>query len=961
MSHLRQVEKNSDDPLLQLRLDRWLRCFVPHRCARLAFTDRLIRLWRAWPVLIAVVMGMLGCLTNDSSAQSLEQGGREIRPSPNIAFYYRNPVPVNELQAFDLVVLDPRNSQPPAPELAPHTRWIARLLLDPSITDSGQQRLAQTVQTLWHAGFRGFLLDDDVSVGDSASLVNSAEMVAALEYIRRTHPQAALLVRNRPAVARTYAASLTALVIDSLHHRPIGYGGLMPQVDATTRAQWLEEARRLQVEAPVPVIAVDYCPVHDRSCRRRLAQTLLNEGVQPYVTSPGLGVVGIGRIEVMPRKVLVVQALAEDITLDQSKGAAAVAMPLNYLGYDVRFLDVNSQSLPMDINSDRYAGIVVTMTQAAYRAATWRQWLLARIREGMRVAVLGSFGFPMDDVTARTLGLEAVPGMPRHADTAEIVKRSPLMGFEAMPAPVASLAVGIRVLGEDDVLLRVRHGAYVYDAAALTSWGAYSLDPYGIVTQDAILQYRWAVQPLEFFKRALDLPDMPVPDVTSENGRRLMFTHVDGDGFVSKAEMGNAANQYSAQVLHDRILNKYPIPMTISIVEGEVGPQGKYPQFSHELETWARKIFALPHVEIASHTYSHPFFWWQVDNVSGKRARPYYQRPADEVDPFSMEIPGYELDLDREISGSINYIQRLAPPGKRVVAMLWSGDAGPPALALRKAAAAGVLNMNGGMTVITRSKNSWAHIAPYGVARGERPDEFQVYAATMNENVYTNDWTGPFFGFERVLETFAMTDQPIRFKALNIYYHFYSATKKASLNALEHVFASVMKQPVFPIYGSEYIRRVLEWRRVAVAREGDRWLVRSGQELRQLRWPGRGVPDLSTAQGVAGYMQGAGGLYVHMGGDTASFRIVTEPSSQYPYIREASGFVRNFQRLGRGMQFEIGGYYKPFVEIADMVGCILQATGEVRRTRQGRNTWRLDLRGFVTQPVVYQTIRVQCE
>src|SRR5690606_30682596 len=169
--------------------------------------------------------------------------------------------------------------------------------------------------------------------------------------------------------------------------------------------------------------------------------------------------------------------------------------------------------------------------------------------------------------------------------------------------------------------------------------------------------------------------------------------------------------------------------------------------------------------------------------------------------------------------------QRLAPPGKKVEAILWSGDAQAPALALRKAAQAGVLNINGGSTVITRSKDSWINIAPYGVAKGERPDEFQVYAATMNENVYTNDWLGPFYGFIRVLETFAMTDQPIRFKALNIYYHFYSATKKASLKALDEIFTSVLKQPVFPIYSTEYIRRVHQWRRVAIAREGDRWLV----------------------------------------------------------------------------------------------------------------------------------------
>src|SRR5690606_5005342 len=133
--------------------------------------------------------------------------------------------------------------------------------------------------------------------------------------------------------------------------------------------------------------------------------------------------------------------------------------------------------------------------------------------------------------------------------------------------------------------------------------------------------------------------------------------------------------------------------------------------------------------------------------------------------------------------------------------------------------------------------------------------------------------------------------------------------------------ASVMKQAIFPIYTTEYIKRVLQWRQVAVARQGDGWLVRSGTDLRQLRWPGQGVPDLGASQGVAGYMPGPGGLYIHMGGDEASFSISPATEQAVPYVREASGFIRNFQRQGRDMTFDVGGYYKPFVQLAGMKGC----------------------------------------
>lgn len=883
--------------------------------------------------------------------------------APNTAFYYHGSLPVDELQAFDLVVVDPARAAPPDADATPHTSWLARL--DLSGRDSAaalQTMLDVEIPRLWEQGFRGFLLDDGARADASGVQHKSDALAGLIDGIRAAHPQARILLRNHLTLARTRADVLTAVVVDSLYHLPGGYGGMMGKVPDATRLQVLNEISQLQADTALPVIGIDYCPAADKRCRRDLAQQLIGHGIQPYVTSPGLGVVGIGRIEVMPRKVLVVQALPRNLTLEQSIGVIALSMPLNYLGYDVRYVDLSKQSLPADITNDRYAGIVVAMDKPAPRSGEWRQWLLAHVRDGLRVAVIGHFGFAMDGLSAAALELEGVPGRLPASGTAQITKKAPMIGFEAMPMPDVRDAVGVRVRQDADSLLRLSYGGYLYDAAAMTAWGGYVLAPYGVVSQDAVTQYRWTVHPLEFLKKALQLPDMPVPDVTSENGRRLMFTHVDGDGFASGTEFSSAANQFSAQVLHDRVVTRYPIPMTVSVIEGEVGLEGQYPQLSAQLESLARKLFALPNVEIGSHTYSHPFFLSQVDDIAGKHARPFYQTPEEAADPFSLDIKGYEFNLDREIFGSIDYInQRLAPPGKKVEAILWSGDAQAPALALRKAAQAGVLNINGGSTVITRSKDSWVNIAPYGVAKGERPDEFQVYAATMNENVYTNDWLGPFYGFIRVLETFAMTDQPIRFKALNIYYHFYSATKKASLKALDEIFTSVLKQPVFPIYTSEYIRRVLQWRRVAVARQGDGWIVRSGADLRQLRWQGTEVPELATAQGITGYLAGPGGMYIHMGGDTASFRMVAASTRNQPYVREASGFIRSFRREGRGLQFDLGGYYKPFVELAGMAGCTPAGNPGIRHTRQDTNSWRLELPGTMAQPLQYQTIRVHCE
>lgn len=888
--------------------------------------------------------------------------GTNTATSPNIAFYYRSDIPVDELQAFDAVVIDPAVAVLPQAHLTPHTAWFARVDLQglAKKSDDVDAFLGQKISPLWAKGYRGFLLDDGTALSDKLTPLDE-RLAQFIKAIHNKYPQAQLMLRNHLEFAQANAQDLYAVVVDSLYQQSRGHGSFLAIVPEPLRNSALLHIKQLQAETALPVVVIDYCAAGDQNCRRNTAAKLIADGVIPFVTTPDMGTVGVGRIEVMPRKILLVQTIDRDQSLDETMGVRSIAMPLNYLGYDIQYADIN-QPLPSQISNDRYAGIVVAIDRVVNNSSTWRQWLLGQINQGMRVAIFNQFGFPIDIQAARALGLEMVAGRPSLSKLPQIVIKAPMMGFEIMPAPDIRDALGIRVDASGQPLLRLKVDNYIYDAAALTSWGGYVLSNNTVVYLDAIQQDRWVVDPIKFLKQALALPDMPVPDLTSENGRRLMFTHVDGDGFASLGEFSGATHQYSGQILYKQIFTKYPLPMTVSVIEGELGATGMHPELTSVLEPIARKIFSLQNVEIGSHTYSHPFNLWQIDEATGKRVLGKLNPEWVENEQFSLDIPNYDFNVNREIQGSIDYInQRLAPAGKSVLAILWSGDAAAPKIALRHAGQAGVLNINGGNTTITKSSNSWTNISPYGVAKGNRIDEYQVYAGVMNENVYTDDWIGPFYGFQRVLETFALTDTPIRFKPIDIYYHFYSGTKAASLKALQTVFNAVIKQPVFPIYTTEYIKRVLDWRHVAVAREGNRWVVRSGANLRQLRWPGAGIPDLATASGVSGYLPGPGGLYIHMGGDQASFTIGPQAGGSTPYIAQASGFVRNFQRTDTGMEFELGGYYKPFVQLADAMSCRTSIDGKSAGMVGKTGAKTLNLSGKADQSISYHSIKVNCE
>ncbi|KAA0911090.1 sugar ABC transporter [Pusillimonas sp. ANT_WB101] len=916
-------------------------------------------------IAVTTLLALAGLLLGQSLAYSADLATAFSAQSPNIAFYYQSDLPVDELQMFDAVVIDPARATLPPIQSAPHTVWLARLDLKSFVRGSSSDANAfvqHVVAPLWAKGYRGFLLDDsaafDARVGDADNRIG-----ALLLAIRSMYPDARLILRNHLALAQAHAADLYALALDSVYHTRFGsgYGGATVPAPEVLRAEALTIIKRIQRQHALPVVALDYCAVGDQVCRRQAVNQISADGLTPYVTSRDMGAVGVGRIEVMPRKILMVQSPSKGSSLDLSVGVYDLSMPLNYLGYDVQYVDLN-EGLPSHVTNDRYAGIVVAIGSPVQRAGVWREWLLARVQEGMRIAVLGQFGFPMDSQAARILGLDIVPGTIALDTTPQIVSKDATIGFEIMPAPDALAAVGIRVSSSGHSWLRLKAGGYVYDAAGLMPWGAYALQPFVLVSINASGGYRWVVQPIDFFRQALALPDMPVPDLTSENGRRLLFTHVDGDGFASRGEFAGGREQYSGQILYTQIFSKYAIPMSISVIEGEIGAHGMYSKLTTSLEPIARKIFALPNVEIASHTFSHPFFLNEIDNTTGRRVRKNNSMTKSSDEVFAMKIPSYKFDLDREISGSIDYInQKLAPPGKSVVALFWPGDAAAPAIALQKVAKAGVLNINGGDTVITDTASSWTNIAPYGVAKGDLAGEYQVYAGAMNENMYTNDWLGPYYGFRRVLETFEMTNKPIRFKPIDVYYHFYSGTKQASLTALRTVFDAVLKQPVMPIYTTDYIKRAMQWRHVGVARAGDRWLVRSGPDLRQLRWPGKGVPDLATSAGVAGYLPGPGGLYIHMGSDEATFTMSAAPRNDVPYIAEASSFVRQFSRRGRTMRFEAGGYTKPFVQFANAAHCRFSVDGRAGKNNSTAGAFRLDIKGELAQPVSYHLIEVDCE
>lgn len=859
----------------------------------------------------------------------------------NLATFDADNPPMDLLQAFDAVVLDPARAFDPASHPLAHTIYVARTTAQPG--EPVASFMEQEIAPLWKRGFHGFVLDTPAARD-------------ALGAIRAAYPDAAIVLAGDDALntARAHARDIYAVLSGPFFTEPQTDDAApaptlpVPQPGAAPGA--LQAAQAFTHETGIPVVSLEYCPTTDRACARRTAQQVLSAGLDPYVTAAAQDVVGIGRIEVMPRKVLVVQDREADEQIDSTPGVRVLATPLNYLGYEAQYVDITG-ALPANVTPDQYAGVVVWIQHGDVdNQMAWRRWLRQVGGAHVPIAFLGQFGFAAGD-SGVLPGLAAVSGPLK--GPLSIVTRDPMIGFEAMPAPDPRDLPNVRVTGAGRSLLAIDANGTRVDAAGVMPWGGFALNQYTEISLNGINQERWVIQPIDFLKSALRLAALPGPSVTTENGRRLFMSHVDGDGFASRAEFPGP--DYSGEALYQRIWTRYPIPTTLSVIEGEVGPDGLYPAISPRLEAIARKMFALPYVEIGTHTYSHPFIWEEVDGKSGGQT----DRGGSDA-AFSLNIPGYRFNLDREIFGSIKYINtRLAPPGKMVDVLQWSGDCMPPAVAVKRTYDAGVFNINGGDTVITRNNNSWTNIAPISIDKG--PGAYQVLAPNQDENVYTNDWQGPFYGFTQVLQTFDMTDRPLRFKPIDVYYHMYSGTKLASLRALDTIFSTVLAQPVLPVQIADYERKVLDWHTFAVAREGDAWLVRGNGHVRELHWAASDVPRMTDATGVTGYAPGPDGTYIHIDGGSARFSLVrSDPNGALPYIAQANGFVRNFTRTAHGLRFEFGGYYQPFVAIAHAAQCRASSGGRALATQRQGDTLRIVTPAVPGVRVTYQPVEVAC-
>ncbi len=646
--------------------------------------------------------------------------------------------------------------------------------------------------------------------------------------------------------------------------------------------KWLLDKLNYVKNLGIKVIVIDYVDPKDKKLAKEVAKKIYENGFIPYITDKDLKTLGTSVYQLKPRKILLFYDSKEIDPADSVINR--IYQPyVEYLGYVPVLYDIQ-KGLPKDFLADEYAGILIRLPKVSEQK-NFIDWVKKQIDDGLKVFFIDYF--PVSEDLLEPLGINYL-GYTNPFDKLELID-SKHKFFEIEPGfdniPIVSITEG-------NPILTFKVKDKVFTPFAITKWGGYALEGsfLRVVGQSALFVF----DPVKIFKEVFS-PDFPALDITTENGRRILTAHIDGDAFFGVADFDPSKNL--GEIIKDQIIKKYKIPHTVSIVEGEVSPEGLYPEKSKKLEEIAKSIYSLDNVEPASHSFSHPFKWQEIEKIEDE---------TDKVEGYSLPIKNYKFSLEREIIGSINYInQNLTPKDKKVKVFLWTGDCVPSKDALKLTYKIGVYNVNGGDTTIESKKSFFSLIGPMGLNREEY---FQVYAPIQNENVYTNLWND-YYGYINVISTFKLTDKPYRFKPISIYYHFYSGQKLSSLKALNEVYTYALSQEVNPMFISEYAQRVLEFRNTAITQDvRDETLVIRGEgNLKTVRFDSNVIPDIFQSNGVVGFKKINDSIYINLD-NSGDYKIVLSKNIPDFYFLDSNGQISDYRKNNRTISFKVKSY-----------------------------------------------------
>lgn len=805
-------------------------------------------------------------------------------PHHHTAFHYGTRIPSDLIAAYDQVVVEPEHvtnlaafrggSAKPVAYLsvgevaqgdarakqiekawviAENDAWSSRVM---DLESAGYQAwLFARFEALWARGYRGFFLDTLDSYRLAASERRDEGLRRGLVHIIRTfaqrHPDATLLLNRGFEVLPDVKDVVDGVVAESLFDRWDPASQSYRRVPEADRRWLTAELTRVRDELGLPVTVIDYRPEAERPQARETARKIAALGFEPWVANATLDAVGVGSLEILPRRVLILHndpVTTDPVTTSVPDGVRFLTPVLEYLGYvpEPRRVPADLAELDRELG-EGYQGIITWFGSSSLPPG-YADWMAAQQRRGLRFVLFGAPGFDVASARGKALGLSLVA--PASASAARAVERDALVGFEAEPPqrPFDGPLVALREEPGSRVHLRLRDELGREGVAvATTAWGGFALS-HVLALRGLDGERAWVIDPLSFLRRALSLPDAPMPNVTTENGRRLALRLVRPEGLAALAGYGQPTNAAA-------------------------------------LGAWLSAGHAWPHA-LATRS-SDPAT--PVSPADGAAARGllelgFFER-ADLV-PGSTRARGGRLSLT-EVSGLF------APSARRPVegSSLVSRDAFGSGRSGRHLVSGGVAGLDSSRRDDhTRDDHTRDDHTRDLAARA-------VVGPIALDALFLPSGGPQAYPYRDVLRTLEATDSPRRLAPVLVDYHGYLLGSPGGRSALGSILAALEQSELYPLFVSEYVARARAFTEVVVARALDgSFRYFGGEALRTVRSPfALGWPIEIGREGAVVMRRGPDGVYASFLAEGPRQIALGAEQIRVPHLLQANGRVLAFE------------------------------------------------------------------
>ncbi|HCU23760.1 MAG TPA: hypothetical protein DF383_01985 [Deltaproteobacteria bacterium] len=606
----------------------------------------------------------------------------------------------------------------------------------------------------------------------------------------------------------------------------------------------------------------------------------------------------------LPRKIIAFY----DKTLHPDPSFTAIhrqaEMPLNHLGLQVTYHAVQDP-MPSEEEMQEAQGILTWFEKndAVANPGPYCAWLDGQMNRGKKLVILEQPGFlyGLDEKIApecltvlRRLGAEYQGMFSGNPFFFEITQKDPRMvEYERKLSLTEGLVYSLfrPTDAQTKTYLKIKRKDLENSESALvftSPRGGFVSLSYANFALPELNKQQWRLNPFLFFAEAFQIQGWPRPDVTTMNGERILYNHVDADGIFNISQIDRKS--FSSEIILKEILEKYSgLPITISLIAGYLD----LPDFQGKKVTALyQSIFSLPNVEPSSHGYAYPLVWEE-----GKEKE-------------LLNIPGYSFDPRTEIVGSsekINHLFETLGIPKKVRLFQWTGDSRPSDAQVAIAEENGLLNLNGGQSRFDRASDSYSFVFPIGISRKFR----QIYAADPGEAA----------GFQSILETYQNTENPRRVKPIDIYYRFSSGDRTASLEGLKQIYDQILETKNFPMFAGDYVQIADDFFHTSIQEIPGGWQISNRGFLKTLRFDqeNRNV-DLKKSRNVLGFTHYQGNLYVHLGEGGGPFQIfLSSAPPQQPYLKNATFRVQNWKEQDGTLTFTKQGWGKSEMTLGGLI------------------------------------------